>query len=55
MIKISNNESLRILNNKNILLSTIMNQIGINDSDLEKDESWIFSKIREAKINKILD
>jgi len=40
--------------NKIILLEAIMNQLGLTESDLEKETSWIRSKIRESNINKIL-
>lgn len=41
--------------NKEYLLKTFMNQLGISDSDLENDPSWIKAKVREANIDKILD
>jgi hypothetical protein len=40
--------------NKIILLEAIMNQLGLTESDLERETSWIRSKIRESNINKIL-
>lgn len=42
------------IENKEILLDTIMKQLGITKSDLENDPSWIKAKIRESKINEIL-
>jgi len=41
--------------NRNLLLKTIMDQLSITDSDLEKDTSWIRAKIREANIDKVLE
>jgi hypothetical protein len=41
--------------NKEYLLETFMSQLGITDSDLENDPSWIRSKVRESNINKVLD
>jgi hypothetical protein len=41
--------------NKEYLLQTIMNQLGITEEDLENDPSWIKAKVREANIDKVLD
>ena len=41
--------------NKEYLLQTIMNQLGITQEDLENDPSWMKAKVREANIDKVLD
>ena len=41
--------------NKEYLLKTIMNQLGMTESDLEQDPSWVKAKVREANIDKVLD
>jgi len=41
--------------NKEYLLNTIMNQLGMTDDDLEQDPSWVKAKVREANIDKVLD
>lgn len=41
--------------NKEYLLQTIMNQLGITEEDLENDPSWIKAKVRESNIDKVLD
>ena len=41
--------------NKEYLLKTIMNQLGITEDDLENDPSWIKAKVRESNIDKVLD
>ena len=41
--------------NKEYLLKTIMNQLGITEDDLENDPSWMKAKVREANIDKVLD
>ena len=41
--------------NKEYLLKTIMNQLGITESDLENDPSWVKAKVREANIDKVLE
>lgn len=41
--------------NKEYLLKTIMNQLGMTEADLENDPSWIKAKVREANIDKVLD
>lgn len=41
--------------NRQFLLTIIMNQLGITEDDLEKDPSWIKSKVREANIDKVLE
>ena len=40
--------------NKEYLLKTIMNQLGITESDLENDPSWVKAKVRESNIDKVL-
>ena len=41
--------------NKEYLLKTIMNQLGMTESDLENDPSWVKAKVRDANIDKVLD
>lgn len=41
--------------NKEYLLKTIMNQLGMTEEDLENDPSWVRSKVREANIDKVLE
>ncbi len=41
--------------NKELLLKSIMSKLNISEEDLEKDPSWIKSKIREANIDSILE
>jgi len=41
--------------NKEYLLKTIMNQLGMTESDLENDPSWIKAKVRESNIDKVLE
>lgn len=41
--------------NKEYLLKTIMNQLGMTEEDLEQDPSWVKAKVREANIDKVLD
>lgn len=41
--------------NKEYLLKTIMNQLGMTEEDLENDPSWIRAKVREANIDKVLE
>ena len=41
--------------NKEYLLKTIMNQLGMTEEDLEQDPSWVRAKVREANIDKVLD
>ena len=41
--------------NKEYLLQTIMNQLGITQEDLENDPSWMKAKVREMNIDKVLD
>jgi hypothetical protein len=40
--------------NKEYLLKTIMNQLGLTDEDLDQETSWIKAKVRESNIDKIL-
>jgi len=40
--------------NKEYLLKTIMNQLGMTDEDLEQDPSWVKAKVRESNIDKVL-
>jgi len=44
----------RSYENKEYLLNTIMNQLGLTDEDLDQDTSWIKAKVRESNIDKIL-
>jgi len=39
--------------NKEYLLKTIMNQLGMTEDDLENDPSWIKAKVRESNIDKV--
>jgi ribosome assembly protein YihI (activator of Der GTPase) len=41
--------------NKEYLLNTIMNQLGMTEEDLEQDPSWVRAKVRESNIDKVLD
>lgn len=41
--------------NKEYLLKTIMNQLGMTEEDLEQDPSWVKAKVRESNIDKVLD
>lgn len=41
--------------NQQYLLKTIMNQLGMTESDLENDPSWVKAKVRDANIDKVLD
>ena len=41
--------------NKEYLLQTIMNQLGITEEDLENDPSWMKAKVREMNIEKVLE
>ena len=41
--------------NKEYLLKTIMNQLGMTDEDLEQDPSWVKAKVRESNIDKVLE
>jgi hypothetical protein len=41
--------------NKEYLLKTIMNQLGMTEEDLEQDPSWVKAKVRESSIDKVLD
>ncbi len=41
--------------NKEYLLQVMMNQLGITESDLENDPSWIKAKVREMNIEKVLN
>ena len=41
--------------NKEYLLQTIMNQLGITQEDLENDPSWMKAKVREMNIEKVLE
>lgn len=41
--------------NKQYLIKVMMNQIGITEEDLEKDPSWIKAKVREMRIESILE
>ena len=41
--------------NQQYLLKTIMNQLGMTESDLENEPSWVKSKVRESNIDKVLE
>jgi len=41
--------------NKQFLLKTFMDQLGITQDDLENDPSWIKAKVRESNIDKVLE
>ena len=41
--------------NKNYLLKVILGQLGLTEEDLEKEPSWIKSKVRESNIDKVLE
>lgn len=41
--------------NKEYLLEVIMRQIGITNEDLHKDPSWVKAKVRDIKIDKVLE
>ena len=41
--------------NKEYLLKTIMNQLGMTEEDFENDPSWVKAKVREANIDKVLE
>ena len=41
--------------NKEYLLQTIMNQLGITEEDLENDPSWMKAKVREMNIERVLE
>ena len=41
--------------NKQYLLKVIMDKLGITEEDLEKDPSWIKAKVREMRIESILE
>jgi hypothetical protein len=41
--------------NKEYLLKTIMNQLGMTEADLENDPSWMKAKVREMNIEKVLE
>ncbi len=41
--------------NKEYLVEVMMKQLGITESDLENDPSWIKAKVREMNIDKVLD
>ena len=41
--------------NKEYLLEVMMKQLGITESDLENDPSWMRAKVREMNIEKVLN
>ena len=41
--------------NKQYLLKVIMDKLGITEEDLEKEASWIKAKVREMRIESILE
>jgi len=40
--------------NEQYLLDIMMKQLGLTKEDLDKDPSWIKSKVRDANIDKVL-
>jgi hypothetical protein len=41
--------------NKQYLLKVIMNQLGITEEDLEKEPSYIKAKVREMRLDTLLE
>ena len=41
--------------NKKYLMKVMMDQLGITEEDLEKEPSWIKAKVREMRIETILE
>ena len=41
--------------NKEYLLEVMMKQLGITETDLENDPSWMKAKVREMNIEKVLE
>lgn len=41
--------------NREYLLEVFMKQLGIEESELENDPSWIRAKVREANLDKVLE
>jgi hypothetical protein len=41
--------------NKEYLLEVMMKQLGITETDLENDPSWIKAKVREMNIERVLE
>jgi hypothetical protein len=41
--------------NKEFLLKLIMEKVGLTRDDLDKDHSFVKSKVRESKIDEILE
>ena len=41
--------------NKEYLVEVMMKQLGITESDLENDPSWMKAKVREMNIEKVLE
>lgn len=41
--------------NRKYLLDTIMGLLDITESDLENDPSWIKAKVRDLKIERVLE
>ena len=41
--------------NKEYLIEVMMKQLGITESDLENDPSWMRAKVREMNIEKVLN
>lgn len=41
--------------NERLLITAIMNKLGITEDDLENEPSWVKSKIREFNIDTVLE
>ena len=41
--------------NKSYLLDVIMKKLNISDEDLNKDTSWIKAKVRDLKLDEVLN
>ena len=41
--------------NKEYLVEVMMKQLGITESDLENDPSWMKAKVREMNIERVLE
>ena len=41
--------------NKEYLLEVMMNRLGITESDLENEPSWMKAKVREMNIERVLE
>ncbi len=41
--------------NRQYLMKVMMNQLGITEEDLDRDPSWIKAKVRELRIDSVLE